>query len=468
MQRKRSGTYLGLARSTCPDCLRLIDAKIMTDGSRVYFDKYCPEHGRSGALVSEDLEYWLKAREFAAPGSVPGRFSTEVSKGCPDDCGLCPGHQQHTCHPIVEITDHCNLNCPVCFVENRARGFLETGKFKKIVDGLIASEGRLENITFSGGEPSLHPDFFELADMADRPEVARVSLVTNGIRIADDTGFCELLKSRDIYVILQWDGPDDDIHARLRGRPLADTRERALSNLETYGIATQLIYTAARGVNEDRIGTAVRLMLEKEHILSLSVQPLVMSGDFGDPMDRITVPGVIRALAEQTDGILRKEDFIPLPCSNPECVSLTYLLALDGGDYVPFPRFADMRKYLHLLRSSATIEPNYEVETALHEIIADLWSTAGEVPDNERVTRALRRAVMEMFPAQGETDRRELIRASERQAKSVFIHHYMDRHNFDLARVVKCCHHYPRPDGKIMPICAFNLFHRETEELWGG
>ena len=172
---------------------------------------------------------------------------------------------------------------------------------------------------------------------------------------------------------------------------------------------------------------------------------------------------MISALAEQTEGLLRKHDFIPLPCPNPECVSLTYLLCLDDGTYTPFPRFADMKKYLHLLSQSATIEPNLETEEALHAIISDLWSTAGEVPDSDRITKALRRAALKMFP-RGKTSHREIIRASERQAKSIFIHHYMDSHNFDLSRVVKCCHHYPRADGRIMPMCAFNLFHRKKEE----
>lgn len=464
-RKKHSVTYLGLTLSACPQCLALVNAKILTDGAKVYFNKYCPEHGHSRALVSEDVEYYLKTREFAQLGSVPHQSATKVNKGCPEDCGLCPDHEQHTCHPVVEITDRCNLNCPICIADNQQRGFLPVVKFREIVDNLIACEGTLENVTLSGGEPSLHPDFWDMVSVADRPGVSRVSIVTNGLRIAQDMEFCRRLRSQNIYVILQWDGFDDDVYQRLRGCNLTEIKEQALFNLEKFNIATQLIFVAARGINENQLGRVVRLMLDKDNILSLAIQPLTLTRAQSDtdPLDRITIPGVISALAEQTEGLLKKQDFIPLPCPNPECVSLTYLLSLDDGTYVPFPRFADMKKYLRLLSQSATIEPNLETEEALHEIISDLWSTAGEVPDSDRITLALRRAALEMFPRE-KGGHRELIRASERQAKSVFIHHYMDPHNFDLSRIVKCCHHYPRANGRIMPMCAFNLFHRKKEE----
>jgi len=464
-RKKRSNTYLGMTQSACPHCLGLVNAKILRAGSKVYFHKYCPEHGHSRALVSEDAEYYLKTREFALAGSVPHQTATTVNKGCPEDCGLCPDHEQHTCHPVVEITDRCNLDCPICIADNQQRGFLPVVKFREITDNLIACEGTLENITLSGGEPSLHPDFWDIVSVADRPEVLRVSLVTNGLRIAQDPDFCQRLKSQNVYVIFQWDGFDDDVYQRLRGRNLMAIKKQALFNLEKFNIATQLIFVAARGINENQLGRVVRLMLDKDIILSLVIQPLTLARASFDanPLDRITIPGVINALAEQTEGLLRKQDFIPLPCPNPECVTLTYLLCLDDGNYAPFPRFADMKKYLHLLSQSATIEPNLETEAALHEIISDLWSTAGEVPDSDRITKALRRAALEMFPRK-KAGHRELIRASERQAKSIFIHHYMDPHNFDLSRVVKCCHHYPRADRRIMPMCAFNLFHRKKEE----
>lgn len=462
----RRATFLGMTRSTCPSCLELVNARIESDDNRIFFRKFCPRHGESEALVSEDASYSLRCRDYAAPGSVPLRTAGHLEQGCPQDCGLCPSHQQHTCHPIVEITEVCNLQCPICIAERRHGGWLAPEQFRGIVRTLIASEGRLENLTLSGGEPTLHPAFWELVELAKQPEIQRVSVATNGLRLAEDVDFCRRLAESDVYVLLQWDGFDDEVYLRLRGQPLWGLKERALDNLAAAGASVQLIYVAARGINDHQLGRAVEFLLEREHVLSLAIQPLAMPVSAQNrefyATHRITIPGVIHAFAEQTNGLLRMEDFFPLPCPNPECVSLTYLLRLDDGSHLPFPRFVEMRRYLGAFRQSATLEPNRELENSLHEVINTLWSAAGEVPNSAKITAALRRALGEVFRAPG-NDAKQAVRAAERQAKSIFIHHYMDPDTFDLGRVMKCCHHYPRPDGRIMPICAFNHFHRAKE-----
>lgn len=468
MRKTRSHTYIGKTTSTCPDCLRLVQAKIVSENNNVYFIKYCSQHGSSRALVSEDVNYYLNTKNFAHPGSIPLEFSTQIQNGCPFDCGLCPDHEQHCCHPIVEITDTCNLDCPICIANNQDNGFLSVEKFQAIVDNLVKTEGVIENLTLSGGEPTLHPHFQRLIEIANRPEISRVSLVTNGIKLAQDMDFCRRIKEKNVYVILQWDGFDDNVYMALRGKPLLEIKKNALNNLEKLDIQTQLIFVAARNINDHQIGDAIRLLLDKPFLLSLAFQPLAFIGKNGghyanDPQNRITIPGVIKNIENQTNGLLSKNDFFPLPCSNPECVSLTYLLKLPDNSYIPFPRFLDIKKYLHLLGSSATLPPDGNTENALHEIINDLWSSAGEVPDSARVCNALRQALSEIYSG-ARPDYKSRMRASEKQAKSIFIHHYMDRYNFDLARVSKCCHHYPRADGRTMPICAFNLFHREKEK----
>ncbi len=460
----RPYTFFKTTQSTCPECLALVQAQVVFENNKVFFLKFCPVHGHSKALVSEDAAYYARAYEYARPGSVPLKFSTEVKYGCPTDCGLCPDHQQHTCLPIIEVTDHCNLECPICIVDNQYSKHMSLEDFGRIVERLIDHEGSLETITLSGGEPTAHPRFLDLVDAATRPEIGRVSVVTNGIRLAKSQAFCEELKRRNVYVILQLDGFSDDVHTAIRGVPLQAVKEQALAHLAEFRISTQIAFVPARGINEHQLGRAVQLMLARDHVLSLLIQPFARTGHGGgvfplDPEDRLTIPGVIRAIDEQTGGLVAREDFIPLPCSHPLCVSLTYLLRLDDGSYLPFPRFVEMRKHLDLFQQTATLEASQATESALQESINDLWSAAGEIPDSEKILRALKRALLEMFPARPAA-RQELIRIAERQAKTIFIHHYMDRHDFDLERLVKCCHHYPQIDGRIIPACGFNLFYR--------
>lgn len=460
----RPYTFFKMTQSTCPTCLELVQTRVVIEDGKAWFDKRCPTHGPSRALVAEDADYYMKSYAYARPGSVPLKFSTPVEHGCPTDCGLCPDHQQHTCLPIVEVTDHCNLECPVCIVDNQYSSHMTVEDFAAIVERLVAHEGTLEAVTLSGGEPTVHPRFFDLVACGKRPEIGRVSVVTNGLRIARDREFCARLAAENVYVILQLDGFDDESHTTVRGKPLQELKQQALAHLAEFGIATQITFVPVKGVNDHQLGQAVRLMLESDTILSLMIQPFAATGQGGgvfpmDPLDRLTISGAIHRIEEQTEGLVRASDFMPLPCSHPHCVSLTYLLKLDDGSYLPFPRFVDLEKHLDLFQQTATLEPTARTESALQGTIADLYSASGEIPDCGKIKQALKRALLEMFPATPMT-RQELLRVAERQAKTIYLHHYMDRHTFDLERLMKCCHHYPLIDGRIMPACAYNMFHR--------
>lgn len=450
--------------STCPECLTLLEADVVIRDGRVYFRKRCPACGPSEALVSEDASYYVRAYAFARAGTEPLIFATHAEHGCPTDCGTCTDHEQHTCLPIVEVTDHCNLECPICIVDNQYSNHLAPADFQRIVDTLVANEGTCESIALSGGEPTSHPEILELVRIATRPEIARVVLITNGLRLGRDRRFAQALKELGAYVGLQLDGFSAASHEAIRGRDLRAEKEAALRTLRELDIPTQLIFVATRGVNEHEIGEAVDLLVREPHILSLNFQPMAYTGHGGgrfahDPLDRLTIPGVIRRIEEQTGGALRATDFSPLPCSHPQCVSLTYLLRLDDGTLLPFPRFIDVERHGTLLRSSATLPALPEVQEAMMDVIHDVFARQDEIPRGPEILKALRRSLVEMFPPQP-VGVREATRISERQSKSIFLHHYMDRHDFDLERLRKCCHHYPQQDGRIMPACGFNMFHR--------
>lgn len=450
--------------STCPSCLDLVSARVMIRSGRVYFEKSCPRCGESNALVSEDANHYSGAYAYARAGTEPLERAMSVRRGCPADCGSCADHEQHTCLPIVEVTDHCNLDCPICIVDNHHAHHLGVSEFREIVDRLIRAEGTLESIALSGGEPTSHPRILELLDAADRPEIARVVLITNGLRLGRNRPFAEAIKARGVYVSLQLDGFTASAHEVIRGRDLTSEKRAALEALETLQIPTQLIYVAARGVNEDQIGKVVDLFLEKPHILSLNFQPAAHTGQGGgrfphDALDRLTIPGVIRRIEEQTGGRIKSTDFAPLPCSHPLCVSLTYLLRLDDGTLIPLPRFMDLKRHAALLRSSATLGASSEMEVALEDLVYDVFARESEIPRGPDILKALRRTLDVMFPGRP-LSHKEQVRIGEQQSKSIFLHHYMDRHDFDLERLRKCCHHYARVDGRVMPACGFNMFHR--------
>lgn len=463
-ERDGSERFFKTTTSTCPSCLGLLTVRVVIRDGKVFFKKDCPSCGPSEALVSEDAAYYVRAYSFARAGTEPHIFAAEVKDGCPTDCGTCADHEQHTCLPIIEVTDHCNLECPICIVNNQYANHIALSDFAGIIDTLIRNEGQCESVALSGGEPTSHPRILELVDIASRDEIGRVVVITNGLRLGRDRAFAQALKEKGAYVGLQFDGFTADTHEKIRGRDLVAEKAAALHMLKELRIPTQLIFVAARGVNEHQIGQMVELFLSEEHFLSLNFQPAAFTGLGGgsfahDPSDRLTIPGVIAAIEDQTGGKLRKSDFAPLPCSHPQCVSLSYLLKLDDGSYLPFGRFVDFTRHGTLLRSSATLGASPEIESALQDVIYDVFAAEDKIERGPEVLKALRRTLDVMFPGRAMTAK-EAVRIGEGQAKSIFLHHYMDRHDFDLERLRKCCHHYPQIDGRIMPACGFNMFHR--------
>ncbi|NHZ65524.1 radical SAM protein [Massilia genomosp. 1] len=470
--------YFKHTTSTCPGCLALLPADVVIRDGKVYFVKNCEKCGPSEALVSEDAAYYVDAYSYARAGTEPLVFATEVDQGCPTDCGTCGDHEQHTCLPIIEITDYCNLECPVCIVNNTNAYHLSNEAFTRMIDTLVRNEGQVESIALSGGEPTSHPRLMELIAIATREEIGRIVIITNGLRLGRDRAFAEKIKASGAYIALQFDGFTADTHEKIRGRDLCDEKSAALKMLKDLNIPTQLIFVAARGVNEHQIGQVVEMFLSEDHFLSLNFQPVAFTGAGGgqfahDPMDRLTIPGVIKAIEEQTNGKLKVSDFAPLPCSHPQCVSLSYLLRMNDGSHIPFGRFVDFRTHGTLLRSSATLGASPEIHDAMSDVVHDVFARQDEIERSADILAALRRTIDVMFPNRP-VSAKEAIHLGEQQAKSIFLHHYMDRHDFDLERLRKCCHHYPQVDGRIMPACGFNMFHRgaakgpETElAAWG-
>jgi 7,8-dihydro-6-hydroxymethylpterin dimethyltransferase len=463
------------SRGLCPSCKKVVDGVRILRAGKVYLRKQCPDHGQSEALISGDVEWFLKSLTYIKEGSIPLQHSTEVKNGCPDDCGLCPDHEQHSCLPIIEITNHCNLECPICIVQNKNNYNMTREEFGKILDGLVAKEGNIETINLSGGEPTLHPEFMEFLDMAKaKTEIARVSVSTNGLRCATDYAFCEELARRKVYVSLQLDALSNPALRVLRGGgDQRAAKEKALKNLERAGVRTTIVSTVAKGVNDDKIGECVRLLYENDFILSLTFQPAAYTGYGGahfaphNPMDIVTIPDIVRAAAEQTDGLLKGSDFLPLPCSHPGCFGLTYLLKTDEG-YTPFPRFLDLHRYLEILANRGTIRADEQFEGAIRETIDEMWTSAGQVPDSAKIMRSLKKAIHQMYPEDRALALEERMHLGEGLVKTIFVHAFMDVHTFEIDRIKKCCTHYAMPDGRLMPGCAYNLLYRDKDPRYAG
>jgi 7,8-dihydro-6-hydroxymethylpterin dimethyltransferase len=451
----RTHTFLGITQSLCPECLRLVPAKIISKGQRVYFRKRCPDHGVREDFVCSDVALYDQM-ELSVPGKTP-KFGVEPDKGCPYDCGLCTEHEQHTCVGLVEITSNCNLKCPMCFASSGPGGeHWSFAEAKAAIDRLVEVEGRAEVLQISGGEPTIHPEFSRILDYACAQPIDIVMINTNGVRLAHDGALLDCIAEHRgrAEVYLQFDGFSERSSEALRGESLVATKLKAIANLGERGIKTTLVVTLQPGVNDHEIGDIVKFGVERPWITGLSLQPATYSGRHVLPADienRITFPDVIKAIADQTGGVFREDDFLPLPCAHPNCHSLTYAFR-SAGSIVPLTRFIDARNHLDILANGILFTRN----RAKQLIQRYLANTAGCGASCSGATDAETTSAAESFFAKALAED-----LSQADVFRITITSFLDAYNFDVRRLMKCCIHHVLPSGHVIPFCAYNVLYRE-------
>lgn len=451
---------LGITQSVCNTCQRLVPAKVVSDGVDVFLDKFCPVHGPSRNLVRRDVEDYLRTLRYVKPASIPQQFAGDAAAACPDGCGFCTRHEQHLCMPIIEITTRCDLECPACLVDAGGGWDLTLAELRRMLDGLLAAERQIDILNLSGGEPLLHPELLPLVDEAlSRPGIVRVSISTNGLALLRRPQLLTHLRQRNVVVSLQFDGYRPEIYPTLRGRPLLAEKLQILDRLRESGVTTSLTVTVAGGVNDDQFPQILNYFFAQPHIVSLMVQPLAFVGrgaQLAQTATRLTIPDVVRLLAEAGWPWLRADDFLPLPCSHPLCFSLAFFLMLDGGGMVSMVRLVEASQWLDALANRTVFGLDADEHQRLRDMIYEVWSgPVGVAPDGEAVLRTLRSILDEMGGRL--CDCRQAFALTERRVKSIFIHAFQDAETFDLARVRRCCNAYPQPDGRLLPACVRNV-----------
>jgi len=454
---------LGITQGCCSDCGKTIPAKLVADGDGVSLQTFCPVHGERKEIVWSDADTYIKTHRYVKPAWVPKFFSGDATVPCPEGCGFCERHEQHLCLPIVEVTTRCDLHCPVCIVDAGGGWDMTREEFAHVLRTLLATEHRINVLNLSGGEPLLHPDLPNLLDEAlSHPEIVRVSLSTNGLRLLDDPSLVRELRRRDVVIALQFDGFSETPYEVLRGRPLLDAKLRLLDLLGAEQFSTSLTMTVARGVNDDQFPAMLECLFGRDHVSSLMIQPVAFTGraaSLPEEMRRLTLPDVVRLLGEAGHPAVSASDFLPLPCSHPLCFSLAFYLLLRDGGAVSMTRLVDAATLLDSVANRVFFGLDSAEFQRLRELVYELWSApAASVPDSEAVLNTVRDLLRHL--SRGCRDPRDTFRLGERRLKSIFIHAFQDAETFDLARARRCCNAYPQSDGRLMPACVYNAFHR--------
>lgn len=470
-------------------------------------DKWCPVHGNERVLIMDDVDYYRACREvYVKRPEMPETFATPMQYGCPYDCGLCPDHMQHSCLSIVEITDVCNLDCPVCFADSGMSREVNLPhlpykhktltQVKAMLDTVVASEGEPDVIQLSGGEPTLHPQFFEILDYAKSLPIRHLMINTNGIRIAKEPEFVARLRQyaystegQGIEVYLQFDSLQDAHIKVLRGAKLADVHQQALHNLETYNISTTLVATIKQGLNDHVMGDIIEHGLSYRCIRGVSFQPLSEAGrvevvdkliadkptvdnpatqqnqnvqvniPVTDSKKRLTISQMRRQIAEQSN-VFTLDDIVPVPC-NPDTLAMGYALKTHAdtdntqtSTVTPLTRYISPDVIMNDGGNTILFEQNPDVQAKAQERLFKVLST-NHSPDSQA------NCLSELLCCLPKIDAPHL---RYDNVFRVMIVQFMDAQNLDIRSLKKSCIHFAQDNGQMIPFESYNIFYRDDRK----
>lgn len=421
----------------------------MDDHDEIIMSRHCPCHGVFESVISSDARFYHLAQgrpenrggecgcgTSCAP--VGGGRSGALGLNATDESKKGDLEKLSTCLALIEIVDSCNMACPTCFANSPlgASGTnLKYHSFEKLttnIQGIIERKGKIEIIQFSGGEPTIHPDFFRLVEwVRTNPMIDYLVINTNGVRLSKDEQFVETLgalfkKYDNIQLYLQFDGPQEDGQKELRGGDFRGVREKAIRNCARFDLPITLAMTVNRA-NLGHLWETVEYARAFDNIRGASFQPMFLSGRTPEKKDAsyrpLNTADIILGLHEQSRGALALDDFTPLPCGDPNCATIGWLFRMNGTYYSPSEHGID----IPALQAKLPDRVNYNIE--------DLKKCGCE-------NTAL-------------GDLMKKLELKESNAFRLFIKPFMDEWTWDEDRIDRCCTHVITPDGKLDSFCRY-------------
>jgi uncharacterized radical SAM superfamily Fe-S cluster-containing enzyme len=484
-------------KSICPDCffedkkVKIIDALIIEKNGKVIYQKSCEKHGKFEDVYWGDSELYKKFEKFAIDGKGLENPITKRDKGCPLDCGLCNEHYTTTVLANIDLTNRCNMHCPICFANAAEAGYVfepTIEEIKKMMSVLREEKpASTPAVQFAGGEPLIRDDIFEITKMAKDFGFSQIQVATNGIKLAESVDFTRKLKEAGMNTVyLQFDGVTPEPYIKTRGYNALPQKLKAIENCRKVDLQMVLVPTLVKGINDGQVGEMINFSAKNVDIVrGLNVQPVSFTGRIDKSKikeQRITIPDFIKLVEEQTDGIITRDDFYPVPwpvpisrllslikgfpqtefTSHVHCGAATYVF-VEKDEITPITKFFDADGFYEFLKD--LVEECEGKKFVKARIAFKILRNMGKFIDNEKKPEWLDLKKL-VFDIVIHGTREALEEFHSRNVRSLLIGcmHFQDPYNLDLERVCRCCIHYAIPDGRVIPFCSYNTIHRETVE----
>lgn len=471
--------------SLCPECKKTIMADVYEEDGKVMISKTCDEHGFFKDIYWSDVELYKKAESWAFDGIGVDNPAVPVEKGCPWDCGLCKVHMSHTSLANLDLTNRCNLRCPICFANANDAGYVFEPTFEEVAKMLETLRAErpvaCTALQFAGGEPTIYPHFFEAIKKASELGFQQIQVATNGIKMATEPDFTQKMADAGLHTVyLQFDGLKEQNYIDARGKPLLDIKLKAVDSCrhtKPGKLSLVLVPTIVNGLNDDQLGEILQFAIDNRDVVrAVNFQPVSFSGriDYDERVKgRFTLPDMVDRLVKQTD-FMKKDDFFPVPVvtpiseflsvmhdapqlaftPHPHCGLATYLWVDENGKATPITQFVDVenlfREILQLARDSEGKRIKLPMKIKAFNLIRKYFNK-DKAPKGLSATKFLKQ-----LEGVFSSTKKEATAEISWGLIMVGGMHFQDLYNYDIERVKRCVIHYVVPDGRIIPFCAYN------------
>ncbi|MBC7108741.1 MAG: radical SAM protein [Methanomassiliicoccales archaeon] len=431
---------IGKTESLCPECLKTIPAEKIAEDDKVYLVKTCPDHGTFKVLIWRGVADYKDLERYSCVKSKPERIAVKNSGTCPEVCGLCPDHIQHTCLVVLEVTNGCNLKCPICFASANERYKFHPSieEIREMFQTIVEYVKHPIAVQISGGEPTIRDDLPDIVKMGKSMGVDYIEVNTNGVRLAEDMDYLRRIKEAGVdSLYFSFDGVTGDVFVKTCGKDLLDTKLKALENCQKVGMGVTLVVVVSRSVNFHQIGDIIQFAKKWiPTVKGVHFQPLSYFGRYPSmpkDEDRVLLPDLLKAIEEQTKGELRADNFIPTSCANVHCDAKSMSILMEDGTLFPLTQ-----------RALGPPRETSQIAKKTRQEICDLW-----------------RYIEDSISSSSEEDLDGTWLGFIQRAKTHYLTvstmPFQDVWNVETERLKNCCIHTVTPDGRLIPFCLFNI-----------
>lgn len=455
---------IGSTQSVCPDCLSVIDARKVAHPEGIFLEKTCLEHGSFTTLIWEgDCDSYL-AWDRGNTRIDRMESTRERQEGCPYDCGLCLEHERQTCCVLLEVTTRCNLCCPVCFASAGAEGDTSLEDIASLYD-ILCDTGHSYNIQLSGGEPTMRDDLPAIIRMGREKGFSFFQLNTNGLRLAEDETYVkELVEAGLSCVFLQFDGISEYPYETLRGKSLLSKKRAAIDACSDYGLGVVLVPTIAPGINDVEIGDILLYALKNmPTIRGVHFQPITYMGrnSLKPTVDRITIPSMLSAIEEQTEGLFKAGDFIGGGAENSYCSFHAKYQRNGQGILKPCKDVA-----ASCCSVSSEQSRDYVARHWAGAALSETRTSCAEYSSDEAGMRGGTSSLDEIGMRGDTSSLDDFLTQSQQNSFTVSGMLFQDAYSLDLCRLKRCYICEVDKRYGLVPFCAYNLTNSKGRGLY--